>query len=236
MAEQTLLTEIGNSFVSHDKLAVLGRAGKSSAVYIFDLQERRLIDWYFCIEPKKVSSDWIVYVEWHPRLFGSAAAREVVLLHDLKNDPRHNRLPSPAKEMIPVPITAAPVEVGEPIYPEENVKNRSYRNVLEDSPLDQTVMSNLSFLMLPNQRLVSVAASGGDFPSSRNWLVVIDLSRGVEKPFIETLEIPKDKLQEPGENPKFIKINAIEMASENSVRVLLPATEYGISSIVVPVP
>ncbi len=226
------LTEIADSFIWGDRLAVLGRAGRASAVVIFDLARRQMSDWFFCIEPRRIAPGWIAYVEWYPRLFGEAP-REVVLIYDLDKAPAENRLPIANHVAIPAPVTAAPVLVGMPVYPEINVQERSYANVVENPADNETVLAYLSFLLLPQKRLVFVAAEGQDFMSSRDFLVVVNLSLGINHPVVKSVGIPKDQLEKPGENPQFVKITGIEPIGENSVRLLVPKSEYGVSSIVV---
>ena len=236
LSSDVRLTAVKESFITGSKLVVLGAAGRASSVVIFDLLQRKEIDWFFCIEPKRISESWIVYVEWYPRLGNEEAPREVLLLYDLRNrSPAENRLPSAVKLPIPAPLASAPVEVGVPVYPELNVRQRSYANVVESS-VNQTIFSDLSFSLLPRERLVFAAAEGHDFPSSRDYLVILDLSRGVDRPIIHTVEIPKDQFKKPGENPHFVKITGIEQASENAVRLFVSQSEYGVSSITVAVP
>jgi hypothetical protein len=85
---------------------------------------------------------------------------------------------------------------------------------------------------------VFAARRGADFPRSWNYLVVVDLSRGLSAPLIATLDIPKQDLKKPGENPRFLKIEGIEAVEgdPDAVRLSLPALEYGVGSIVVKIP
>jgi hypothetical protein len=128
------------------------------------------------------------------------------------------------------------VQAGRPIYPESNVQQQSYRNVAEGSAENQTVLAYLPFVMLAGERLVFAGAEGQDFTSSRDFLVVVDLSQGVRNPLIETVTIPTDQLPRPGENPRFVQIANIQAAGEETVKLLLPEREYGVSSILVRLP
>ncbi len=221
--------------VPNDKLAVIGDAGKSSAVVIFDLATKRLLDWFYCYAPQRVSETWIVYVEWYP-VHGAGEPKEVVLLYDLTKSPGENRLPGAQRLIAPAPITAAPITVGTPIYPESNVKKKSYVNAAQNSAEAERLLTTSPFLLLPSQRLVFVAAKGQDFPTSWDYLVVVDLSHGIVDPLIQTVDIPKDQFKKPGENPNFIQVTGIEAASPDSVRLFVPRSEYGVSSITVSIP
>jgi len=228
----TRLTKLGDSFVSGDKLAIIGESGRASAVVIVDLSRRREIDWFYCYGPRRVSKDWIVYVEWYPPR-GTGVPREVVLLYDLSKSPSENRLPGASKTSLPPPVLAEPIQVGQPIYPEDNVRKSSYSNMRQGAASPETVMTSVPFQMLPSQRLVFLGAEGEDFARSRNFLVVVDLSKGESRPTVRTLEIPKDKLDKPGENTNFVKVTEIKVLSPSSIRLGIPAAEYGTSGITV---
>ena len=124
------LTEVGQSFVLGDKLAVMGKAGRTWSVAILDLAKRQEIDWFYCAVPQRLSTNWIAYVEWYPDHF--VEPREVVLIYDLTKSPIENRLPGVRAAGIPAPIMDISVAVGLPVYPEWNVRNRSYRNAVEN--------------------------------------------------------------------------------------------------------
>ena len=97
-------------------------------------------------------------------------------------------------------------------------------------------MQEAGYVLLPLKRLVFAAAQGEDFLHLRNYLVIVNLSGGVNHPAIETIDIPKDQFKKAGENPRFVKITGIEQASENAVRLFVPQSDYGVSSITVAIP
>jgi hypothetical protein len=217
----------------------MGKAGRAWEVVVFDLAKRQEIDWFACAVPQRLSTNWIVYVEWYPDHVGEP--REVVLIYDLTKSPMENRLPGARATRIPAPIMDTSVAVGLPVYPEWNVRNRSYRNVVENPSEGETIISTISsawFVLLPRDRLVFAARRGWDFPNSWNYLVIVDLSSGLSAPLITTLDIPKQDLKKPGENPRFLKIEGMEAVEgdPDAVRLSVPALEYGVSSIVVKIP
>ncbi len=230
------LTTVTDAFIRDTRIAVLGRAGRASAVVIFDITQRRLSDWFFCIQPRRVSDNWIVYVESYPSHLYGANPQEVVLIYDLSRSPAKNRLPSAAKLPIPAPVLLSPTQVGTPIYPESNVREQSYTDIVPEESTPETVQTFLPFLMLSGQRLLFMATRGKDFPSSADYLIVVNLSHRIDRPSIQALDIPKDQLKKPGENPNFIQVTGIEAASPDSVRLFVPRSEYGVSSINVSIP
>lgn len=106
------LTRVEDSFISNDKLVVLGQAGRAEAVVIFDLLATREIDWFYCYRPRHLSDDWITYVEWYPE-HASAEPTDVILVYDLALAPLENRLEKERNVNVPPParmtIRHAPV-------------------------------------------------------------------------------------------------------------------------------
>ena len=229
------LTAVRDSFISGNKLVTIGDAASASAVMIFDLLSRRLIDWFYCYSPQRLSDHWIACVEWYPR-FVQGAPTEVVLIYDLRRTPADNRLPSAVPLSIPAPIASSPVQVGIPVFPESNVRQRSYQNVVANAMNAGFVLRDAGYVLLQHRWLVFAAANGQEFSSLRDYLAVVDLSKGLGEPVITTLDIPKDQLKRTGENPRFVKVTGIEIAPEKSVRIFVPEQEYGVGSIIVALP
>ena len=233
------LTRVEQSFVVEDKLVVTGEAGRTWEVAIFDLAKRQEIDRFACALPQRISANWIAYVEWYPDHITYAEPREVVLIYDLTKSPVENRLPG--VRFTPPSIPDTPTAVGLPVYPEWNVRNRSYRNMVENPSEGEAIMKTTWAawcVLLPRDRLVFAAARGPDFPRSWNFLVVVDMSRGLNNPVIATLDIPKHDLKKPGENPRFLLMRGLEAVEgdPDAVRLIVPELEYGVDSIVVKIP
>jgi hypothetical protein len=230
------LTSVREYFVSGDKLAVMGEAGRAEEVVVFDLLSRREIDWFYCYYPARLSEQWIAYVEFYPSL-GADMPIDVVLLYDLTKSPIDNRLTRMPTERIPAPETGPqPVRVGIPIYPPLNAAARSYTNhVRASSAADEGVFAH-TFALLPPKRVIFVAAQGEGSPNVRNYLVVVDLSRGFANASYRTVEIPKDQLIRPGEIRQFVQVSRAEAVSADAVRLYVPRTDYGVDSIVVKIP
>ena len=228
------LTSVSEYFVSGDKLVVMGEAGRAQEVVVLDLLARREADWFYCYYPQRVSEELILYVEFYPSM-GAETPIDLVLLYDLAKSPTDNRLVRAPTEIIPAPITASPVQVGIPIYPQLNASGRSYTNYVRYGSVAERVLPH-TFVLLPPKRIIFVAAQGEDFPRLHDYLVVVDFSRGFANATYGTLDIPKDELTRPGENRQFVQISRAEAISEDAVRLYVPQTEYGVNSIVTKIP
>ena len=229
------LTGVDEYFVSGDKLAVVGEAGRAEEVVVFDLLTRRKIDWFYCYYPRRLSDDWIAYVEFYPSM-SAEAPTDVVLLYDLTKSPVDNRLTRVPAETIPAPATGPqPIQVGIPIYPQLNASGKSYANHVRDNSPPVHVLAH-TFVLLPSKRVIFVAAQGEGFPNLRNYLVVVDASRGPANVSYRNVEIPRNQLNRPGENPQFVQVSRAEAASADTVRLYVPRTDYGVDSIVVNIP
>lgn len=130
LSSDVRLTSVRDSFISNSKFVAIGQAAVPYEVAIFDLSSKRLIDWFDCYGPRRVSDNWIAYVEWYPN-HGMGTAKEVLLLYDLAKTPAENRLPSAERLPIPAPIATGASQVGIPVFPESNVQQRSYVNVVQ---------------------------------------------------------------------------------------------------------
>lgn len=106
----------------------------------------------------------------------------------------------------------------------------------ENPDESSSILQNAGYVLLSPDRLVFVAAEGKSFSTLRDFLVIVDLSTGIARPVIKTVDIPKAQLQRTGENPAFVKVDGIEPNDKDSVKLLLPPGEYGSSSIVVALP
>jgi hypothetical protein len=211
------LTSVDESFISGDRLVVLGEAGRVQAVVIFDLLRKEKIDWFFCYYPQHVSGEWIVYVRWLP----PRATGDVVLLYDLTKSPTQNRVESKSHLPIPAPNTAAPVDVGVPIYPDFNRLYKSYWNFKENGASSKHTLAH-SFALLPPGRLVFVSVDitpENGVNKYRDWLVVINLSAGIPNANSKTLPIPKDLVKNIVKDPDFVPVERIESVSPNKIRL-----------------
>jgi hypothetical protein len=173
-------------------------------------------------------------VEWYPA-HGAGNPKDVILLYDLTQSPGSNRLDSAVPMPIPAPDKANPVTVGIPIFPESNVLGKSYRNGSDDTDNTEYSVAH-TFLQMNSKRIIFVGAKGRDYSSMSDYLVIVDFQDGINNLAIQKLEIPKDQLKSPGDNPQFVEVIGIKAISENSVRLYVPKSKYGVEDVVLNLP
>jgi len=239
LSDHVVLDKISDAYISGDKLVLLGRAGQVSAVEMFDLVRRAKLDWFYCYVPRRITDNWIEYVEFYPSHMYTAVPTDVVLVYDLAKTPQENRLEKVPGERIPALPSDSPAHVGMPIYPEMNARMRSYTNVVEVESAARGVLGE-PLVMLPSNMLVFKCSDGPgpDATSRRDYLVAVDLSRGLDNPPNRMIDIPKEKLRRGGTGPSVeMTVGAkMEAVSPTAVRLVYPAGKYAVDSVVVEVP
>ncbi len=234
-AEVVALREVNESYVSGNRLVVLGEAGNADTVHIFDLDAKKEIDWFYCYRPRQLSDTLIASVEFYFRGLPGMYPTDVVLLYDLSRGPRENRLAPVPGLRLPPAYSDRPIEVGTPIFPESNFRRRSYMNHVESYAAAQYVVAK-QMVFLDSKKLVfpvMVNNTGDPFILS-NYLMVIDLSKGLSGATYSRVNIPTHGFTKLApEHPRFVSITSMEAAGPDSVRLDVPAEKYGVSSIVV---
>lgn len=227
---------IQNSFVWKDRLVLFGEAERASAVEIFDLTAKTKLDWFVCYEPRRVSGNWIVYKEhYFTAAQGPVAPHEVLLLYDLDRSPIENRASKAVGPRIPAPVPIEPgdnvVEVGIPIFPENNARLQSYEIRVEKQAPGRSI-SLQAVTLLPSKRLVFPCTEmwpGLGRTGARQYLAVVDLSRGLDQTRSFIVELPK-----VGDDVAVI--DKIEAEPPNAVRLVFPKGRYGTESLVIGLP
>jgi len=215
------------SFIVDDRYVALGEAGRAQAVVILNLKEMRKEDWFYCYQPRRIGYSWIIYVEYYPS-HGSDEPTDVLLLYDVRAGPNHNRLASSSE---PRSTPLYPIEVGLPLFPEWNVINHSYRNVVGEATDAYHILGPPFFTYLPPDRVVFVVTQGKDMSNYRDSLAVVDLSRGTGEASSRIFAFPKDQLAHLGEHPQFLRVSAIKQIDTNTVQIEVPEIIYGVKSI-----
>ena len=106
-------------FVTGDKLVLLGEASRTQAVVIFDIRQRKPIDWFVCYSPQRISEQWIVFVEFYFANVAGGEPTDVVLVYDLTKTPLENRLErTPGMMLPPGHLDTAFVRAGVPVLQE----------------------------------------------------------------------------------------------------------------------
>jgi hypothetical protein len=226
-----ILSSVEEAFIVGNKLAVLGDAGKTQAVVIFDLSKRKEADWYFCYEPQRLDySSLIAYVEYYPS-HSNAETTDVVLVYDLQKTPRENRLLPVA--VLPPRRHDYPVAVGIPIFPAYNAQHKSYDNTVEDSDDVHNILGPPFFLMLSSKRLIFLESL--TLPSGiTNDVVAVNLSHGLVDSPIRIAAIPRKSFASGA--PQAIQATGMKEEQPFVVSLQIPISKYGVSSVLVPIP
>jgi len=153
LAADVSIINILESFVWKDRLVIFGDAGRTQEVVIFDLLARQKIEGYFCYAPVRVSDSWIIYVEFY--YSSTRWPTDVLLAYDLAKSPIDNRLGKAPNLRISPDKTEYPTRVGMPIYPDSNVKQKSFTNQISDRKDERYILGS-PFLLLPSKRLVFI--------------------------------------------------------------------------------
>lgn len=228
--------EIAEAFVWRDYLVLFGRATNPAVVEIFDLKHQVKMDWFACYQPRRIAENWISYKEFYfAGAQGPVVPKEVLLVYDLAKTPLENRLRREPGWKTPPPLddnSANVVEVGTPVFPESNARARSYQIQFETR--DAGLYINTATLaLLPSGRLVfhcmEMLPAMGYEASPRQYLAVVDVSRGIENPAYKTVDIPR-----MGRFPA--RIERIEAEASHTVRLVFPKGEYSTDSMIVALP
>ncbi|MCC7174605.1 MAG: hypothetical protein IT159_05365 [Bryobacterales bacterium] len=235
ISAQVVLSKVDDAFIWEDRLVLLGEAGRASGVEIFDLARKAKVDWFYCYQPSRISDNWIAYKEfYHGAAQGPVVPIEVLLVYDLARTPSENRMEKEPGQKFPLPTAEgsdSAVEVGVPVYPESNVRLRSYQIVFETVSSGRFIDAG-TFALLPSKQLIFRCTE--QWPSmgiigSREYLVVVDLSRGLDNPRYHTIGFPRM-------GKHITNIVRIEADTPRTVRLVFPKGEYNVDSMVVALP
>jgi len=236
LSEKVSLQEVREAFVWRDRLVLLGMAERAGVVEIFDLSRRVKLDRFACGGSRRIGENWIAYTEFYfAGAQGPVVPREVLLVYDLSKTPLENRLRREPGWKTPPPLddnSANVVEVGTPVFPESNARARSYQIQFETRDAGLYINTG-TVALLPSGRLVfhcmEMLPAMGYEASPRQYLAVVDLSRGLESPAYKTVDIPR-----MGRFPA--RIERIEAETPHSVRLVFPKDEYSTDSMSVALP
>lgn len=219
-----LTTQIKRMEIVNELMIVFGELRNiADVVTILDLNAAIERDSILCYGPMlSTEKRYIVYKKFYPRFADPPATSNVLLIYDLLKQPADNRLDQKRKNI-------GPDLIGIPIYPEDNLKNRSYSVWIEDPSKRHTVYPPGGKYLWTNddKKLIFVDKYDGD-----NWLVAIDLSKGlnqinIRKSAIDISKIIAIDVNDKGYNTKLEKIREgiivtdLLEAREDKVRITL---------------
>jgi len=236
LAAKVDLSEIRDTALYSDKLALWGIAGNTEEVVIFDLKRKAEIDWFLCDWVKQVIPGKLVISEWQPNHLGGVLLEDVLMLYDLEKSPFANRLKIRPNTRFPLPLDEqdeAVTDVGIPIYPQANADKGDYfqQPSKAGEPFQMVYLDTL--VAISQERIVFVAQRETDARDAVTWLEVLDLPHGAIKAKSRRIEIPKEqippdpqwvKLHQPF-NPNLVSISQIEVVSSTQIRLHIPAEE-----------
>lgn len=242
LAAKVDLSEIRDTALYSDKLALWGIAGNTEEVVIFDLKRKAEIDWFLCNGVKQVVPGKLVISEWQPNHLGGVLLEDVLMLYDLEKSPFANRLKIGPNTRFPLPLDEqdeAMTDVGIPIYPQANADKGDYfqQPSKAEEPFQMVYLDTL--VAISQERIVFVAQRETDARDAVTWLEVLDLPHGVAKAKSRRIEIPKEKLHPDPQwvklhqpfNPNLVSIGQIEVLSPTQIRLHIPAEEYGVDHL-----
>ena len=237
LSAKVVLSEVRDTALYGNKLAVMGIAGNTQAVVIFNLARREETDWFYCSGAREVVPGKIVLAMWVPN-HSTSVSDGVLMVYDLAKSPSANRLKIEPNTHFPLPVESQgenTVDVGRPIYPQDNADEGSYVPTSRESEQDIMWASLDAMAAFSPKRLVCIAGRGFE----DTWLEVIDLPQGTTKSKSKRIEIPRGQLQRdpvwlknhPNINPRRVEISKIEAISPTQVRLHVPVEVYGIDHL-----
>jgi hypothetical protein len=247
LSAKVALSEVREPILYGNKLAIVGIAGNTEEVVIFDLSRRTEIDWFYCNGAKQIIPGKLVIAEFQPNHLGGVLLDDVLMLYDLSKSPSENRIKAARNTHYPLPVGAdgeGVTEIGIPIYPQDNANEGNYFQTPRGSGEAVLMVYLDTMVALAPERLLFVAQRETDAAGAVTWLEVLDLPRGVTKAKSRRIEIPKKqlhpdprwvKLHQPF-NPNLVQISQIEVISPAEVRLHVPAEEYGVDHLDVQIP
>ena len=247
LSAKVVFSEVRDTFIYRDKLAIYGISDNTAAVVIFDLGRREEIDWFYCDGAKQVLPGKLVIAEWQPNHLGGVVLDAVLMLYDLSKTPTENRLKVAHDIHYPLPVEAqgeAVTNAGMPIYPQDNANEGDYFQAPHEPGERFLLVYMDTMVAVSTGRIMFVAQQETDARDAVTWLEVLDLPHGLTKAKSRRIEIPKEqippdpqwvKLHQPF-NPNLVSISQIEIISSTQVRLHIPAEEYGTDTLDVQIP
>jgi len=184
---QNLTDELQELVLVDDLLVILGHVQRfADSATLLDLssqKEKDFIMGYGYVMELSATKKYLIYNQFRPRWTDPGGTSDVILLYDLTKSPLANRIGPEAQKM-------EAWEVGHPIFPQENLQKQSYREWIEDEQERHIV--GLWHLWLEDDKQVVLT----DRYRGARWLVVVDLSEGLEQAHIRKTVLDMAKIAE----------------------------------------
>ena len=206
-----------------DELVIFGLISSygMDVVTLFDLSHRTEKDSFlgYAVELSDTKR-YLIYNEWYPRITDARASSAVLLVYDLQTSPAENRVGSPEQGEIRS-------EVGHPIFPEENAQKQIYRFWIEDEQNRHGVGPWGKYLWLDRDTKVIFL----DRHAGEEWLVLVDLSQGLDKVKIRkrAIDVAQILSAKPGD------LNYEALLKEGKERLTIEGLEHRDGRIIISV-
>ena len=136
-----LTHRIEDLYIVNDQAVIFGKIATNNidAITIIDMIEKKEKDFIICYRPQLLlNNNYIVYEKFYPRFSPIEVKSSSVLLYNLELSPQENRIENidiekfnEMKSECPGYFSIYYENVGLPIYPIKNYKNKTYRVCLE---------------------------------------------------------------------------------------------------------
>lgn len=177
LSYQGILASVSGLALIERKLVTTGTVGGTAGGFfaVVDLESGRQDTIWTHKYQFSPSRRFLVFSSWYARGVPPATRRSIVLMYDMAKSAAENRLDSYRERR-------HQVYSGKPVFPEENVKQRSYNRLLAER---HYIMS--PFLWSADEtRIVFIAFAELE---RRNYLVKIDLSKGLDEPVVRRKDL-----------------------------------------------
>jgi len=180
---ENMTTDIEQVKIAKDRLVVFGGLDVRT-ITVLDLQRGKEIDYFVCYDPQlSETKRYLIYQKFYYSHGMEPSQSALMLIYDLIASPEENRVEEKYRhyreksQYIGDPeYQVASEYVGHPIYPEENVIKQTYFVWAPIPEERHMIVPRGHYLWLEDDnKVVFVDKNGGE-----NWLVVVDLSRGLD--------------------------------------------------------
>ena len=232
---------ISGGSIYSSRLALSGTHAPIPAISIVDLAEKRQVDYFACYHPYfSKTGRYVVFHKFQPRSGAGFVYSDIVVLYDLAKGPEENRIAGASALSAPMRFITGRADIGIPVYPTWNFKNRSYKNTNQTYSDRHVRVSpyawsdgdrQLAFVTFHDNALSLVVADmGSDNSDIRVGMQPIDGTRVIRR----DLSLSEGEIEREGSR---LRIKGIKF--EGNVKILLrlePRSRYSETQLSVEIP
>jgi hypothetical protein len=197
-----LTHQIEDFFIVNDLVIIFGKIATNNidAITIIDMIEKKEKDFIICYRPQLLlNNNYIIYEKFYPRFSPIEVMSSLVLLYNLELSPQENRINNidiekfnEMKSECPRRFSGDYVDVGLPIYPKKNYKNKTYRVWLEKNEKRHGIISPKYAEDTKNKMIFFI-----DHHDNKNSIISVDLQEGYKnlilKRHVLNIEVNTDR-------------------------------------------